>query len=456
MTLVSTNPFANAQPISLDFDVSYADTPDAGSSQSSSNSSSRIDLDLDSDLGDASGSDSNSLNDGSKKPKRSAKVSNTQSSKENTETQKDDSSADSKTTDGPLNFTLDDLEFATPDDDNTANPANNQNENNSSSNSSQENETTPQLEFYINTVNKLADELFDGELIPFEGFNQEEEPNEETIMELLKHNINIQKDVAIQNFYNELPETVQRLISFSVNSESSEDDVVAYARVLIEKSNIASLDVTDAYDQEQIVRSWYNNEDWGTEEIEEKITDLKDAGLLEKEAKRIKPKLDQIAEQIAQRKEDEAAQLRELEINYKKDYINRLQKLFSQDKIADVNFTSAERKNLLQYLISDDIEVPMPNNKKVKMPYLEALITYHRYSPKADLENLALATLILTDRNAFDNKYKKMIESKATSEFVKDHKYDTAKKSGVLKVRDDGQKQTPTQTSKGWGNVFKK
>ena len=138
-----------------------------------------------------------------------------------------------------------------------------------------------------------------------------------------------------------------------------------------------------------------------SEEIEEKITDLKDAGLLEKEAKRIKPKLDQIAEQIAQRKEDEAAQLRELEITYKKDYINRLQKLFSQDKIADVSFTNAEKQALLHNLVSDDIEVPMPNNKKVKMPYLEALITYHRYSPKADLENLALATLILTDRNAF-------------------------------------------------------
>jgi flagellar biosynthesis GTPase FlhF len=214
--------------------------------------------------------------------------------------------------------------------------------------------------------------------------------------------------------------------------------------------------VEDEYDQERIVRSWYSNEDWGAEEIEEKVSDLKNANLLEKEAKRIKPKLDQAAEAIAQRKEEEAQQIRQLEMRYKKDYIVRLQELFSKDRIANVAFNPTEKQNLLTSLISDDVEVAMPGGKKVKMPYLEALITYHRFSPKADLENLALATMILTDRAAFDAKYSKMLETKVTSEFVKDHKYDANKKAGLLKVKDNGQKTTPTPSNKGWGNVFKK
>lgn len=445
MTLVSTNPFANAQPISLDFDVSFAD----GATQSP-----KPDLDL-GDL-DAPTDDptptSTSTPEKTRGRRPSVKAPNTEAKESQNTEPSVTSETPSKEQEGPLNFTLEDLEFDTPSD-----TANSQNESNGPNETNEGGQAeNPQVEFYINTVNKLADEIFGGELIPFEGFNEEEEPNEETILELLKHNINVQKDVAVQQFYDELPETVQRLISFSLNSNSDEEDIVSYAKVLIEKSNISSLNVSDEYDQEQIVRAWYNNEDWKSEEIEEKVMDLKDAGLLEKEAKRIKPKLDQIAEQIAQRKEDEAAQIREMEIKYKKDYINRLQDLFSKDKIADVSFTNAEKQALLRNLISDDIEVPMPNNKKVKMPYLEALITYHRYSPKADLENLALATLILTDRTAFDNKYKKMIESRATSEFVKDHKYDSAKKAGALKVKDNGQKQIPQNSSKGWGNVFKK
>lgn len=445
MTLVSTNPFANAQPISLDFDVSFAD----GATQSP-----KPDLDL-GDL-DAPTDDptpaSTSTSEKTRGRRPSVKAPNTEAKESQNTEPSGTSETPSKEQEGPLNFTLEDLEFDTPSD-----TANSQNEPNGPNETNEGGQAeNPQVEFYINTVNKLADEIFGGELIPFEGFNEEEEPNEETILELLKHNINVQKDVAVQQFYDELPETVQRLISFSLNSNSDEEDIVSYAKVLIEKSNISSLNVSDEYDQEQIVRAWYNNEDWKSEEIEEKVMDLKDAGLLEKEAKRIKPKLDQIAEQIAQRKEDEAAQIREMEIKYKKDYINRLQDLFSKDKIADVSFTNAEKQALLRNLISDDIEVPMPNNKKVKMPYLEALITYHRYSPKADLENLALATLILTDRTAFDNKYKKMIESRATSEFVKDHKYDSAKKAGALKVKDNGQKQIPQNSSKGWGNVFKK
>lgn len=445
MTLVSTNPFANAQPISLDFDVSFAD----GATQSP-----KPDLDL-GDL-DAPTDDptpaSTSTSEKTRGRRPSVKAPNTEAKESQNTEPSGTQETPSKEQEGPLNFTLEDLEFDTPTD--TANSQNESNGPNETNGGGQV--ENPQVEFYINTVNKLADEIFGGELIPFEGFNEEEEPNEETILELLKHNINVQKDVAVQQFYDELPETVQRLISFSLNSNSDEEDIVSYAKVLIEKSNISSLNVSDEYDQEQIVRAWYNNEDWKSEEIEEKVMDLKDAGLLEKEAKRIKPKLDQIAEQIAQRKEDEAAQIREMEIKYKKDYINRLQDLFSKDKIADVSFTNAEKQALLRNLISDDIEVPMPNNKKVKMPYLEALITYHRYSPKADLENLALATLILTDRTAFDNKYKKMIESRATSEFVKDHKYDSAKKAGALKVKDNGQKQIPQNSSKGWGNVFKK
>ena len=445
MTLVSTNPFANAQPISLDFDVSFAD----GATQSP-----KPDLDL-GDL-DAPTDDptpaSTSTSEKTRGRRPSVKAPNTEAKESQNTEPSGTQETPSKEQEGPLNFTLEDLEFDTPTD--TANSQNESNGPNETNGGGQA--ENPQVEFYINTVNKLADEIFGGELIPFEGFNEEEEPNEETILELLKHNINVQKDVAVQQFYDELPETVQRLISFSLNSNSDEEDIVSYAKVLIEKSNISSLNVRDEYDQEQIVRAWYNNEDWRSEEIEEKVMDLKDAGLLEKEAKRIKPKLDQIAEQIAQRKEDEAAQIREMEIKYKKDYINRLQDLFSKDKIADVSFTNAEKQALLRNLISDDIEVPMPNNKKVKMPYLEALITYHRYSPKADLENLALATLILTDRTAFDNKYKKMIESRATSEFVKDHKYDSAKKAGALKVKDNGQKQIPQNSSKGWGNVFKK
>lgn len=447
MTLVSTNPFANAQPISLDFDVSFAD----GATQNPKPDLDLGDLDSSTD-GPASTSISTSTSEKTRGRRPSVKAPNTEAKESQNTEPSGTQETPSKEPEGPLNFTLEDLEFDTPSD-----TANSQNEPNGPNETNEGGQAeNPQVEFYINTVNKLADEVFGGELIPFEGFNEEEEPNEETILELLKHNINVQKDVAVQQFYDELPETVQRLISFSLNSNSDEEDIVSYAKVLIEKSNISSLNVSDEYDQEQIVRAWYNNEDWRSEEIEEKITDLKDAGLLEKEAKRIKPKLDQIAEQIAQRKEDEAAQIREMEIKYKKDYINRLQDLFSKDKIADVSFTNAEKQALLRNLISDDIEVPMPNNKKVKMPYLEALITYHRYSPKADLENLALATLILTDRTAFDNKYKKMIESRATSEFVKDHKYDSAKKAGALKVKDNGQKQIPQNSSKGWGNVFKK
>jgi hypothetical protein len=429
----SPNVFANAQPISLDFDVSFDESntePTSTSPKQAKPASTSIKP------------DTSSLNTPiPAKPQE--KVEEPTEPTEPPTSLKDDGTSPTALA---KELSLDNIDFSLTDEGaQTEDPT--------------EEPLSQESQAIVNIANKLAETVFGGELLPFEGFDTESEPDEDSVLALIRHNVEIQKEEAVQEFFNDMPETVQRLIQFSLNAANpadAEEDIISYARVLIEKSNISNLNVEDEYDQERIVRSWYSNEDWGAEEIEEKVSDLKNANLLEKEAKRIKPKLDQAAEAIAQRKEEEAQQIRQLEMRYKKDYIVRLQELFSKDRIANVAFNPTEKQNLLTSLISDDVEVAMPGGKKVKMPYLEALITYHRFSPKADLENLALATMILTDRAAFDAKYSKMLETKVTSEFVKDHKYDANKKAGLLKVKDNGQKTTPTQSNKGWGNVFKK
>jgi predicted aminopeptidase len=87
-------------------------------------------------------------------------------------------------------------------------------------------------------------------------------------------------------------------------------------------------------------------------------------------------------------------------------------------------------------------------DKETQMPYLEALIAWNRYAPQGNIETLAMATLLLKDRTAFEKKYMKAVETSVTKEFVQKHKYDAGQKAGQIKV--ETSKKTPTTQATTW------
>ena len=82
---------------------------------------------------------------------------------------------------------------------------------------------------------------------------------------------------------------------------------------------------------------WYNDEDYTPEEIEEKIEELKASSLLEKEASRIKFKLDARAEAIAKKEEESQAALRKMEIQREEQFFNKVEQLVSTGKVGNLN-----------------------------------------------------------------------------------------------------------------------
>ena len=300
---------------------------------------------------------------------------------------------------------------------------------------------------YVNIANSLADNIFGGNLKPYEGFDDTTEPTLEVISKLIAHNVDLAKDEAIQDFYtNDISPVTQRIIDFDLESKDP-SEILSFMRVLVEENNIKTLSLDNEFDQEKIVRTWFQNENWTSEEVDEKVADLKTAGLLSKEATRIKPKLDQKTEEVARKKEEGVREMKAMEQNRRQNFLSKVQNTLKTQKLGEVALTTAETKRLTAIMDSNPISVNLPNGSKTEMPYLEALIAYNRFSEKGDIETLALAALLLSDRKAFDEKYKRVVENKVTNEFVKDHKYDTTSKSGQLKTTP---KDQPVKQASRW------
>lgn len=299
----------------------------------------------------------------------------------------------------------------------------------------------------VHVINNLADK---GLLVEaYEGFNENEDPNEDTLAKLIEHNFDLKVEEEITNFVGTLSPDVQRILRYDLDSKG--EDMHTYLRALLEEQNIKALSLDNEYDQERIVREWYRNKEGYTQgEVDEKIKELKDTGLLEKDAKRIKPKLDAEAEQIAARKEEEQQMLRELERRVSDDYANRVIDTLKIGKLKDIPLTREDAEQLYTLMTNDEIEVTTHTGKKVMMNPLEALIFYNKYDKKGSLENLALATLLLVNPSKFEDQYKKAVQTKESQEFYKEHKYSSSLKRGQ-ETPPSKPKQSPVQTNKaGW------
>ena len=269
-------------------------------------------------------------------------------------------------------------------------------------------------EKYVTLVNTLADL---GYKEVWEGFNPDEPLTEEVVNEFIEFNINKKVQDSFDDFFTGLSDYSKRVLTFDVNSKGK--DVDQFLRTLVEENNIKSLDIESDYDQEKIVRQWYKNEDKFTlEEIEDKVKELKDSALLEKEAKRLKPKLDAEAENIAKQKEEEQRNLRELEKKVSEDYNNRVIETLKKGEIGGIKLSKEDTTQIYSFLTNDEMEVTTHGGQKVTMTPLEAILFYNKYDKKGSVERLALATLLLTNPEKFEKTYKQQALTKVTNEVV--------------------------------------
>jgi hypothetical protein len=274
----------------------------------------------------------------------------------------------------------------------------------------------------VDIINSLADSglITEG----YDGFNENEEPTPETLQKLIEHNVTLRINEEIQSFIGSLDERTQKIMEYNINSKG--EGLEEYLRTLLEEHDIKALNPENEYDQEKILRTWYRSkEGYNQSEVDEKINELKEAGLLEKDAKRIKPKLDEEASKIAQSKEEEQKKIRDLERQVKSNYTNKVIDTLKDGKVNNIPLNKEELQQIFSILTNEETEVTVHGGKKIMMAPLDALIFFNKYDNRGSLENLALATLLLINPNKFKEVYQKEVKSEESKKFIADHKYTT-------------------------------
>lgn len=263
----------------------------------------------------------------------------------------------------------------------------------------------------------------------YEGFDDEEDYTDDTLAKLLEHNFEKKLDEQLVDFVQSRSSLTQRILQYDVSSKGK--DVESFLKTLVEEQNIRSLNPENEYDQEKILKEFYKNSGFNNQEIEERISDFKENNLLEKEAKRLKPKLDEFAQKIAEEKEKEQFAIKEAEDKVKDNYRKRVITELQKGEISGIKLNREEAGNLYSILTNEDVKLKMPGGKEVTMPALEAILFHHRYDQKGSLENVILATLLLTNPDKFQEQYAKKAKTEVTKTFMKEHSQNKKIKIGT-------------------------
>lgn len=298
---------------------------------------------------------------------------------------------------------------------------------------------------YVNVINTIYSEVFNEDMKPYEGFSDEEEPTMEMLVKLVNHNLELAKQESQIEFVSSLSPLAQRIVEMDINA-NSESEVKSLISSLLEEDNIKSLSVDNEFDQERIVRKWFSNENWTSQEVDEKVKELRDANLLQKEAQRIKPKLDAKAEEIAKKQEEAAKAMRDLEKRYDASYLDKIGTTL-QGKVAGISLTKEEATKVYTLLDPQKRQFDI-GDKKVEMTLLERYLLGYKYSQDADTEALTLAAHILLDKENFLNKLKKSVQTEETNRFIREKKYEDQVRTGGLKVQTE--KKAPEVTKSQW------
>lgn len=273
---------------------------------------------------------------------------------------------------------------------------------------------------YLLTINTLIDKgLFDAENV-YEGFDESTEPSEEVLEKFIAHNMEIRERKALEEFLDSVSPLTQRILQYDLDSKGQSLDF--FLKTLIEESNIKSLDPTNEYDREKIVRMWYKDEDFTGEEIEEKIQDLKTAGLLEKEANRLKPKLDARAEAIAKQQEESQRNLAQIENQRRQIFYSRVEDEIKSGKIDDIPVSKEDATKIIQLLLAEEVTVKA-GGREMKMSALEAEVFKHKYSNNGDIKLLLKTAYLLTNPDKFYKYYAEKATTKEVNNFITNHKY---------------------------------
>jgi len=273
--------------------------------------------------------------------------------------------------------------------------------------------------------------------------------SEKDVDDLWQANINnLKEEVASQTpqeFFKALPQELQYAAKYVADGGQ---DLKGLFQALAQNEEIRSLDPTDEYDQELIVRNYLQTRGETPEEIEEEVLTLKELGTLERKARQFKPKLDQMQEQMVQSQLQDQEQKRKQQEQAANAYI---QNVFEALRPGEINGLKLDKKTQAS-LYSGLVQPQYPSVSGRPTNLLGHLLEKYQYvEPNYSL--IAEALWLLSDPESYRSELKKQGKNSAVEQTVRQLKTEQARKSSYTYSEEEDQK--PRKISRPQ-NIFKR
>ncbi len=289
-----------------------------------------------------------------------------------------------------------------------------------------ETEESPKKGGRHNGLVELAQKLIEkGMLTPFEGEEDVSKYSLKDFEELFESNEKEKakkfEEQVSSNFFESLPEELQVAAHYVANGGN---DLKSLFRSLAAVEEIRELDTSDETSQEQIVRSYLHATSFGTaDEIEEEIEAWKDRDELESKAKKFKPKLDAMQEQIVARQIEQQEQMRKQQQAQAQHYTENIYRTLEPGELNGLKLDKKTQNTLFAGLTQANY--PSMSGRPTNL--LGHLLEKHQYAePNHGL--VAEALWLLSDPDGYRNKVREIGKKEAVEKTVRQLKTEQSNK----------------------------
>lgn len=302
----------------------------------------------------------------------------------------------------------------------------------------------------VETMSKLIEE---GLIVPFEDEKPMEEYSVKDWKELLEANFQEREKKVRQEtpkeFFESLPEELQYAAKYVADGGQ---DLKGLFQALAQVEEFREMNPEDSNDQEFIVRSYLRATGFGNdEEISEEISTWKDLGKLEQQARKFKPKLDAMQEQVVQEQLARQEQMRAQQQEAAEAYIENV---YETLKSAEINGLKLDRKTQAT-LYTGLVQPQYPSISGKPTNLLGHLLEKYQFvEPNYPL--IAEALWLLADPDGYRSNLVKQGKNQAVESTVRQLKTEQSRKIASSQVEPEetqksSQRKIPRNT-----NIFKR
>jgi hypothetical protein len=289
-----------------------------------------------------------------------------------------------------------------------------------------ETEESPKKGGRHNGLVELTQKLIEkGMLTPFEGEEDVSKYSIKDFEELFESNEKEKtkkfEEQISSNFFEALPEELQVAAHYVANGGN---DLKSLFRSLAQVEEMRELDPSEENGQEQIVRSYLHATNFGTaDEIEEEIDAWKDRDELESKAKKFKPKLDAMQEQIVARQLQQQEHIRKQQQAQAQHYTENIYRALEPGELNGLKLDKKTQNTLFAGLTQANY--PSMSGRPTNL--LGHLLEKHQYAePNHGL--VAEALWLLSDPDGYRNKVREIGKKEAVEKTVRQLKTEQSNK----------------------------